>query len=563
MVSFGLNYVKIFFSLADDICLCFAYIPPHDSVYFKSHETGFFESLEAGIRQYSSIGKIGIIGDLNARCGNRSDIIQNSKDFEKYIHVIDANDVPTRSVLLPERVSMDTVCNSSGIKLLDICHSTDLRIVNGRIGSDAGIGHFTYMSPTGESLIDYAIMSQDIFHILHEFVVHELYSCSPHVPIQINLGVNYKQFVSTDEPFFVDKLIWDDDKNDEFRQNIISESSTFQNIVDMVVSSEINIDHAVSNFADVLYKTSFKTYGTSKQIGRVVNKKARKFKSPWFTKECETARQELKRANKLFAKNKSQSLRELVVSKRRLYNTAKRHARTKFKIEQKSRLHNAARTQPQEFWREIRKIKGNCSNRSTLTSDEFYEHFKGLYSTENVFANDDTEQELENESYILRNVEQLDCNFSIQEVEKAIGCLKRGKSSGEDSLIPEIFLESKTILSPIVCRLFNYMFDNSIYPECWTRGIIVPVPKKGNLNDVNNYRGITLTSVFSKIFSLILDNRLRKWAEDNEKLSDSQFGFRAKRSTVDCIFVLTSIEFCYVIKRNCTARLSIFAKHLI
>ena len=161
-----------------------------------------------------------------------------------------------------------------------------------------------------------------------------------------------------------------------------------------------------------------------------------------------------------------------------------------------------------------------------------------MYST-----NDDTEQELENESYILRNVEQLGCNFSIQEVEKAIGYLKRGKSSGEDSFIPEIFLESKTILSPIVRRFFNYMFGTSysIYPECWTRGISVPVPKKGNLNDVYNYRGITLTSVFSKIFSLILDNQLRKWAEDNEQLSDSQFGFRAKRSTVDCISVLSSI----------------------
>ena len=85
------------------------------------------------------------------------------------------------------------------------------------------------------------------------------------------------------------------------------------------------------------------------------------------------------------------------------------------------------------------------------------------------------------------------------------------------------------------------MFDNSIYPECWTRGIIVPVPKKGNLNDVNIYRGIRLTIVFSKIFSLVLDNRLRKWAEDNEILSDCQFGFREKRSTVYCIFVLTSI----------------------
>ena len=108
----GFIWVKLckdFFSLADDICLCFAYIPPNDSVYFKSHETGFFESLEAGIRQYASLGKIGIIGDLNARCANRPDFIQNSRDFENYIHVIDANDVPNMPVLLPERVSMDTV----------------------------------------------------------------------------------------------------------------------------------------------------------------------------------------------------------------------------------------------------------------------------------------------------------------------------------------------------------------------------------------------------------------------------------------------------------------------
>jgi hypothetical protein len=43
--------------------------------------------------------------------------------------------------------------------------------------------------------------------------------------------------------------------------------------------------------------------------------------------------------------------------------------------------------------------------------------------------------------------------------------------------------------------------------------------KKCNVDDVNNYRGITLTSVFSKIFSSMLDTRLRKWAETNNLLS--------------------------------------------
>ena len=115
---------------------------------------------------------------------------------------------------------------------------------------------------------------------------------------------------------------------------------------------------------------------------------------------------------------------------------------------------------------------------------------------------------MDNEDFNINSIEQLDCPFSVQEIEQAICCLKRGKSGDEDLLIPEIFIESKSLLSPALCRLFNFMFEKAIYPESWTRGIIVPVPKKGNPNDANNYRGITLTSVFSKIFSLLLDNRL-------------------------------------------------------
>ena len=67
------------------------------------------------------------------------------------------------------------------------------------------------------------------------------------------------------------------------------------------------------------------------------------------------------------------------------------------------------------------------------------------------------------------------------------------------------------------------------------------MPKKGAKNDVNNYRGIMLTSIFSKLFSQILDSRLRHWAEENNLLSDEQFGFRQKKSTVDCIFILNAI----------------------
>ena len=105
-------------------------------------------------------------------------------------------------------------------------------------------------------------------------------------------------------------------------------------------------------------------------------------------------------------------------------------------------------------------------------------------------------------------------------------------------------------MSPILCNLFNFIYTNSLYPVSWTKGIIVPVPKKGDLSDANNYRGITLTSIFSKIFSIMLDNRLRKWAESNDIIHDCQYGFRQKRSTVDLVFIVLSSIVNKVIKQE-------------
>lgn len=224
--------------------------------------------------------------------------------------------------------------------------------------------------------------------------------------------------------------------------------------------------------------------------------------------ECELARRELKCANREYKKKKSAYFREKVILMRRKYCQEKRRTRARYNYNQKSFLHNAAKSQPQKFWYEIRKLRGVNNSRSNLTATDFVDHFKELFSRDNIFVNDDIETELDNEEFNINSIEQLDCPFSVQEIEQAICCLKRGKSGGEDLLIPEIFIESKSLLSPVLCRLFNFMFEKAIYPESWTRWIIVPVPKKGNPNDVNNYRGITLTSVFSKIFSLLLDNRL-------------------------------------------------------
>ena len=60
----------------------------------------------------------------------------------------------------------------------------------------------------------------------------------------------------------------------------------------------------------------------------------------------------------------------------------------------------------------------------------------------------------------------------------------------------------------------------------------------GNINNVNNYRGITLLSVLGKLFSRVFNKRLIKWAEMYQVYIEAQAGFRKSMSTVDNVFVL-------------------------
>lgn len=82
------------------------------------------------------------------------------------------------------------------------------------------------------------------------------------------------------------------------------------------------------------------------------------------------------------------------------------------------------------------------------------------------------------------------------------------------------------------------VFNQGYFPVCWSEGYIVPIHKKGSLNNVENYRGITLLSVLGKLFTRVLNNRLSEWAENYYIYIEAQAGFRSNMSTVDNIFVL-------------------------
>lgn len=128
--------------------------------------------------------------------------------------------------------------------------------------------------------------------------------------------------------------------------------------------------------------------------------------------------------------------------------------------------------------------------------------------------------------------------ISEEGIAKAINQLSNGKSAGPDRLINEFFTNGKAVLTPYLHIVFNTVFNQNYFPAAWSVGEIIPLHKKGDKNNVDNYRGITLLSTLGKLFTRILNNRLTTWAETYSVYIEAQGGFRKNMCTADNIFII-------------------------
>ncbi|CAL4108263.1 unnamed protein product, partial [Meganyctiphanes norvegica] len=125
--------------------------------------------------------------------------------------------------------------------------------------------------------------------------------------------------------------------------------------------------------------------------------------------------------------------------------------------------------------------------------------------------------------------------------------LKNNKSPGIDNILNEFLKYCPNELLPVIVKLFNIVLDSGIIPSEWTIGVIKPLYKnKGDINDVNNYRGITLLSCIGKLFTSVLNSRLYSYLTNENILGNEQAGFRPKHSTLDHIFALHILSKSYI-----------------
>lgn len=130
--------------------------------------------------------------------------------------------------------------------------------------------------------------------------------------------------------------------------------------------------------------------------------------------------------------------------------------------------------------------------------------------------------------------------FSRNEILQAIFDLKRNKSPGPDhAMTAEALKDGGSFIVDQLLYICNLVYENGHAPTQWTSSYIIPLPKKGNLHLMTNWRGICLMSIAAKVYNRMLLNRIRD--QIDKVLRKNQAGFREGRSCIQQITILRRI----------------------
>ena len=184
-----------------------------------------------------------------------------------------------------------------------------------------------------------------------------------------------------------------------------------------------------------------------------------------------------------------------------------------------------------------------------FTPDEYRNHFSKVSANRHESTQEEQDEaiklveDLRNEEKAKQAAEHLERDLTEEEICDEWKKIREG-APGEDGIRIGYVRKADKETQRVIIRILTDMWAK--HADEWEpitkKGLMVPLFKKGDRSDLNNYRGVCLLSMASRILARVMATRLREWSEAIGVLDDNQNGFRAGRSTADTAQIMIRIE---------------------
>lgn len=482
----------------------------------------FYEELHAIIGSVPKGHKLVVLGDFNARVGS---------DSSTWDGVLGKHGVGK--------------CNSNGLLLLQTCMEFDLLVTNTLFCLPTR-NRTSWMHPRSKHwhLIDYVLMRkkdrQDV-RVTKSMCGADCWTDHRLIISKLNIRIQPK--CRTQEAKAPKRLDITRLQLPDVKQSFVE---TLKKRLDSLPPDHQDIEASWAALRNLLHETASEVLGTP----------TRKHKD-WFDENCEEIRNlldEKHRLHKVYLNNPNS------LSHKDRYNCIRRKVQQTLHQMQDRWLSNKAdviqsfadRKDMKNFYSALQEVYGPTSSGSfpLLSADgssliterdkilaRWAEHFNDVLNRPSTI-NDEAIARLP--QVPINN--SMDDPPTLAETQKAISMLSSGKAAGPDSIPAEIYKHGGITLETKLHNLFLLMWQQEKIPQEYKDASIIHLYKrKGNRQDCNNHRGISLLSIAGKILARLLLNRLTKHLNQG-LLPESQCGFRKNRGTVDMIFAARQLQ---------------------
>lgn len=423
--------------------------------------------------------------------------------------------------------------NRNGIKMIEFCRRNDL-VVGNTMWYQQIDEKYTFVAEerNARSLIDYFVYTQSLIKIIQKVQTKkEAEAGTSHrlVTAQMEVSIGRNEEKKEYSKIAIQELK-KKEKNERYEKVTNEEFQRRES-----EREDWTLEERWGAFKEIVISSAERVCGRRKYNNNIKRTK-------WWTEEIRKLVKEKKTAWKKYLQTKTIEDKEDYIRRRNVVKLKIKEEKKKSWRDFGEEITNTQRINNRKFWTQIKRLRGSRKKEIKAIKDknnQLQTEVEQILDIWRDYYVDKFHRLHLEEDANLEERETEHHEITREEVEEVIQNIKIGKASGEDGIAPEFIKCLGESGIDWIWKIIKEVWEKKQIPREWENNLIIPIHKKGEQTQCENYRAICLAQTSYKLYTKILEKRLRQCLE--QSLEEEQAAFRPERQTNDNIFIVRNL----------------------